>query len=109
MESTDLNTATTLAQPSSPAIATEPLAEGEQGAAGVGEEEERRRKKKEKRARERDDDDEVYLPFKVAAAVPISPDTKLFRFQAPPGHGHLLRTLPGPGTLQPLRSQHPDE
>jgi hypothetical protein len=51
----------------------------------------------EKKKKKKKDDDGVYLPFKIAAAVPISPDTKLFRFQVPADQAQLLRTLPSPG------------
>lgn len=42
--------------------------------------------------------DKPYFPCKLASAVPISPDTKLFRFQVPADHAHLVRALPSPGT-----------
>lgn len=61
----------------------------------------------EKKKKKKKDDDGVYLPFKIAAAVPISPDTKLFRFQVPADQAQLLRTLPSPVSHIALRATLP--
>jgi hypothetical protein len=79
-------------------LGSEVVATRDEATAGVEEKKDLHEKKKKKKKK---DDDGVYLPFKIAATVPLSPDTKLFRFQVPADQAQLLRTLPSPGMPPP--------
>jgi len=83
-------------------LGSEVVATRDEATAGVEEKKDLHEKKKKKKKK---DDDGVYLPFKIAATVPLSPDTKLFRFQVPADQAQLLRTLPSPG-MPPLYRLH---